>query len=122
MKPIEFKEQNTVFGEGQKEYLPLPAYVDPDPEGYVITCWRLSIKERLVVLLSGCLWLSQMSFHEPLQPQLIVTGKYEIFNKPVGASKGLVRSFVGACKGLLRGFKGALKKLSTKIYALCMEW
>lgn len=106
MKPIEFKEQNTVFGEGQKEYLPLPAYVDPDPEGYVITCWRLSIKERLAVLLSGCLWLSQMSFHEPLQPQLIVTSKYEIFNKP-----GLQRGLLGPSLGLARGYQGASKGL-----------
>jgi hypothetical protein len=114
MKPIEFKEQNTVFGEGQKEYLPLPAYLDDGPYGHVVSCWKLSIKERFLVLLYGRVWLSQMCFHKPLQPQLVAADKHEL--------KGLARSFVGAIKGLSRGFKGALKKLSTKIYALCMEW
>lgn len=122
MKPTEFKEKNTVFGEGQKEYLPLPVYLDDGPYGHVVSYWKLSIKERFLVLLYGRVWLSQMCFHKPLQPQLVAADKYEIFNKPEGALKGLARSFVGACKGLSRGFKGALKKLSTKIYALCMEW
>lgn len=105
MKPVEFKEQNAVFGEGQKEYLPLPAYLDEGPYGHVVSCWKLSIKERLRVLLYGRVWLSQMCFHKPLQPQLVMADKYEIFNKPKR------RGFKGACKDLLRGFEGALKKL-----------
>lgn len=105
MKPVEFKEQNTVFGEGQKEYLPLPAYLDGGPYGHVVSCWKLSIKERLLVLLYGRVWLSQMCFHKPLQPQLVVADKYEIFNKPKQ------RGFKGAWKWLCRGFKGALRKI-----------
>ena len=108
MKPIEFEEQNTVFGEGQKEYLPLPAFLDDSPYGYVVSCWKLSIKERIQVLIYGRVWLSQMCFHKPLQPQLVTSDKYEIFNKP---QKELSRSFKGACKGLCRGLQGALKKL-----------
>ena len=82
MKPIKFKEQNVVFGEGQEEYLPLPAHLDKGVRGYVVSCWRLSVCERIRLLFTGRLWLSQMSFHNPLQPQFPTTRKRDIFNKP----------------------------------------
>jgi len=68
MIPIRFKEVNVVFAENQKEYLPLPAY--RSPEGEVISCWKISTWERLLLLLTGKLWLRQLTFNAPLQPQL----------------------------------------------------
>lgn len=68
MKPIPFKEQNVVFAKDQPEYLPLPAHNTSD--GTVISCWRLSLWERIKVLWTGRLWLSQMTFGQALQPQL----------------------------------------------------
>lgn len=68
MTPIEFTEQNVVFAKDQPEYLPLPAYRDED--GTVISCWKLSWKERLKILLTGKLWLSILTFNAQLQPQL----------------------------------------------------
>lgn len=79
MKPIEFKEQNSVFAEEQEEYSSLPSYLDDAPEGYIISCWSLSIKERLSILLSGCIWISQMSFHRPAQPLYVTTNKEDLF-------------------------------------------
>lgn len=66
MKPIEFPEQNTVYAEDQPEYLPLPGFREPD--GCVTTCWGLSLRERLRVLFTGRVWLSQLTFNQPLQP------------------------------------------------------
>jgi len=68
MKPIEFKEQNCVFAENQPEYLPLPVHKTED--GQVISCWRLTWKERFKVLFGGKMWLSMLTFNKPLQPQL----------------------------------------------------
>lgn len=61
-----------VFAKDQPEYQPLPAVVVQFQGGEVavITRWRLSLRERLRVLFGGSLWLQQMTFGKPLQPQL----------------------------------------------------
>lgn len=66
MKPIHFPEVTVTWAKNQPEYLPLPAYTD---ETQTITCWSLTWRERLKVLLSGRLWLAQMNFGRALQPQ-----------------------------------------------------
>lgn len=66
MTPIEFPEQTIVWAKNQPPYLPLPAYTN---EQETISCWQLTFIERLRVLLSGRLWLRQMNFGAPLQPQ-----------------------------------------------------
>ena len=71
MKPIEFKEQNTVYSKDQKEYQPLPALKFED--GEVLTCWKLSWKTLLRVV--------QLSFNQPLQPQFVTTDKYDVIQK-----------------------------------------
>lgn len=68
MKPTEFAEQNCVYAKDQPEYLPLPAHKTED--GRVISSWKLTFRERFQVLFFGRVWLSQMTFHDPLQPQL----------------------------------------------------
>lgn len=72
MTPIEFPQQNIVFAKDQAQYLPLPAHKAAadkyDPRACVTTCWRLSWRERLTVLLTGKLWLQQLTFSNPLQP------------------------------------------------------
>jgi hypothetical protein len=66
MIPVKFPESTTTFAEAQPEYLLLPAWTDGKE---VISCWRLGLLERLKVLFSGRLWLRQLSFGKPLQPQ-----------------------------------------------------
>lgn len=66
MTAIEFPEQTMVWAKDQPPYLPLPAYTD---ERETISCWRLTWRERLAVLWHGRLWLRQMNFGAPLQPQ-----------------------------------------------------
>jgi hypothetical protein len=66
VEPIEFQEQTVVWAKNQPPYLPLPAYTD---ERETISCWRLTWRERLRVFLRGRLWLRQMNFGQPLQPQ-----------------------------------------------------
>lgn len=68
MKPIEFPGFNTTFAKDQPEYQPLPAYVGPN--GEVVSCWELTMRERIQVLETGRLYLTQLTFGQPLQPQL----------------------------------------------------
>ena len=69
MKPIEFKGCNVVFAKDQPEYLPLPAHKSQDPEGIVTTCWKLTWRERFLILITGQFFFQQMTFNTPLQPQ-----------------------------------------------------
>jgi len=66
MTPVKFPQQTTVWARDQPPYHPLPAYTDNQQ---TISCWRLTYKERLSVLIFGKLWLRQMNFGKPLQPQ-----------------------------------------------------
>jgi hypothetical protein len=63
MKPVKFKHQTTVFAKDQSQYQPLPALVIDSPSGEVISCWKLSLKERFKVFVFGRVWMSLMSFN-----------------------------------------------------------
>ncbi len=74
MKPIEFNEQNVVYGDKCK---PLPALSFED--GTVITCWKLSWKEVLKVLFTRKIWHSVLAFNNPLHPTLLTVDKEKLF-------------------------------------------
>ena len=76
MIPMEFEQSNVVYAKDQPEYLPLPAH--RSEEGCVSTCWRLSWKERLNLLLHGRLFLSVLTFNKPLQPLKLGTSFEEV--------------------------------------------
>ena len=82
MKPVEFKHQNIVFAKDQPEYQPLPALKIDTPTGEVISCWKLSFKERLTVLIFGRVWMSLMSFNKPLTPSFLAVDRKEVFSHP----------------------------------------
>ena len=69
MKIVSFKECNVVYAKDQPEYLPLPAHRTKD--GVVTSCWKLSIKERLITLFRGRIYLKTMTFNSLLQPQKV---------------------------------------------------
>lgn len=66
MKPAPFKGQNIVFGEGQPQYLPLPALRMPD--GEVITFWTFTDEEFEDLKKNRGFYLSQLTFNGALQP------------------------------------------------------
>lgn len=69
MKAIKFEQMNCTYAEDQPEYEPLPAYKMED--GTVLSCWKMSWKERLHVLFSGKIWLWLWSGNGPLTPSLL---------------------------------------------------
>ena len=58
------------FAEGHDQYETLPAWHTHDPEGAVITRWRLTWRERFGLLIGKPLWLYILTFGKPLQPIL----------------------------------------------------
>lgn len=77
MKPVEFPQQNVVFAKDQPEYLPLPAYRSKN--GCMVTsCWKMNFKERLRMLLTGRVYLSLLTFGNPLQPQIVSVSPPEV--------------------------------------------
>ena len=67
MENIKFEGCNVEIAKNQKEYKTLYAFQN---ELVTVTCYRLSFRERIKLLFTGMLWLGQMNFREPLQPQL----------------------------------------------------
>lgn len=79
MEPISFAEQTVVIARDQKEYLPYPAHhFKDDPQGRIASCWKMSWRERFVVLFTGVVWQQVLTFKQPLQPQKLSTDKPEM--------------------------------------------
>ena len=72
MKIIKFKECNAVYAKNQPEYLPLPSHKTSD--GVVTSCWGFSLKERLIVMFTGRVFLQCLTFNNPLQPLKMSVG------------------------------------------------
>jgi hypothetical protein len=70
MEPVEFAEQTHTLAKDQPQYRPLPVHMVDEPERRMISCWKLTWLERLQLLISGRLWLMQMTFGDALQPLL----------------------------------------------------
>jgi len=71
MKPINFKEANTIFAKNQPQYKSLPAWRTSEDckDGQVISCWKMNFIERLKVLFTGKIYVCLLTFHKPIQPQ-----------------------------------------------------
>jgi len=70
-----FPEHNTAIAKDQPEYETLYAYATGDDSGTIICCWKLTLKERLMILFTGCVWHRVLTFFQPLQPQLLTVEK-----------------------------------------------
>lgn len=84
MKPIKFPEFMKVLGAPQQwdkevygECKELPVYLF---DGQVISCWKMSWKERLRALLWGKLWV--FVFSGQTQPPIAFSVEKEIFKHP----------------------------------------
>jgi len=73
MIPADFDDANVTFAEKQPEYQSLPAYRSEDEHGSVTSCWTLSWRELVRVIRTRRIWLTVLTYHAPLQPQLLST-------------------------------------------------
>lgn len=63
--------RETVLAQDQPEYIPLPvAHIEyTDGVRSMISCYRLTLRERLRILFGGKVWWEQLTFGGSLQPQ-----------------------------------------------------
>ncbi len=81
MKPVNFDGANVVFGANQPEYIPLPAERVGKPEtGQINTCWELSPEELKMVQETGKIWVSLLTFGQPLQPVMVSVYKPDVYD------------------------------------------
>ena len=81
MQPLIFEGANIVFGANQPEYQPLPAERVGKPEtGQINTCWELSPDELKRIQETGKIWVSLLTFGQPLQPVLVSVDKPDVYN------------------------------------------
>ena len=66
MKPIEFKQMNITFqkphGFTDVQCGPLPALRH---DNGIISCWKMSWRERIKVLFTGVIWFDVISYNQP---------------------------------------------------------
>lgn len=81
MVPKTFEGANAVYGADQPEYVPLPAEQRGKKRtGEVLTCWKLTDEEKALVQMTGEIWLSTLTFGQPLQPVLLSAMRPEIYD------------------------------------------
>lgn len=81
MKPINFDGANVVFGAGQPEYQPLPAErVGKAQTGQINTCWEMDPDEIKKVQETGQIYVSLLTFGQPLQPVLVSVDKPDVYD------------------------------------------
>ena len=80
MEPIKFDGANVVYGAEQPEYVPLPAERRQGPSGEIVTCWELNPTEKMIIQETGKIWLSVLTFGQPLQPVLVSVDKPEPYD------------------------------------------
>ena len=78
MEAIKFKECNAAFAENQDEYNTLHVFFDKQ-NGMVVSCYKLSFKDIFKMIFTRKIWLSVLTFGNPLQPQLLTIDKSVVF-------------------------------------------
>lgn len=78
MKALKFKEVNVTYAKNQPEYNQLPGFKNESERGEFIFCMGLSIKERFILLITGKLWCSLLTFNKPLTPSFFTVKKSDV--------------------------------------------
>lgn len=79
IEPYPVGASKVVYGRGQEQYLELPALRYNDATGTVCSFWKLSIRERILLMFRAVICLELFTFNNPIQPQRlsIYEGKVE---------------------------------------------
>ena len=77
MKAIKFKGYNVEFAKDQDEYKTLPAFHDKE-SGIVTTCYKLSCMDLLKVIFTRKIWLGQVTFDKPFNPQKLSVNRKDL--------------------------------------------
>jgi len=71
LKAIKFEGANIEFAKDQEQYNTLPACAVRDKQGTVISCYELTDEEIEKLKKTKRIYLTLLTFNDPLQPQLL---------------------------------------------------
>ena len=79
MKSVKFKESTIVFAKGDPVY-ETHVYMDQSIRGEkdIVVCYKLNFWERLLVLITGRIWLTQTTYNGKLLPLWLTTLKKQL--------------------------------------------
>ena len=79
MKSVKFKESGIVFAKGDPIY-ETHVYMDQSVRGEkdIVVCYKLNFWERLMVLVTGRIWLTQTTYDGILRPLWLTTIKKQL--------------------------------------------
>lgn len=81
MEAVPFTGQNTEIAKEQPQYKTLPAFVDQE-SGTVTCCMKLTPEEIEKVSRTGKIWVSVLTFGNPLQPLFMTVDKKQVLIVP----------------------------------------
>ena len=82
MAPVKFDECNVVLCENDPDYKPLPILRQQSADGVeVISCWKLSLVDRIKVLFTGRVWVDVFTAKGSPQPIILSADKDDIIWK-----------------------------------------
>jgi hypothetical protein len=118
----------TVYAKDQSEYQPLPVWRDED--GTVLSRWHCSWRERLRILISGDVYLWQLTFNRPLQPVNVeasapkMEGDRQSYGGSIVARIGSLRLYrTGECRIFPRiSFSRRSEYFCGGIYGAWLRW
>lgn len=73
-KPIRFPQTNIIFGQNQEGVKPLPAHIENVAHRPVHTLWELDDDEIEEIVRTRQIWVTVLTYGEPLQPLYIGGG------------------------------------------------
>ena len=88
MKAIEFEEVNVRIAKNQPEYETLPVYHDGTETGTITSCFELTPEEIDIIVTTGKIWYTQLTFGRPMQAMSIGVHKPNLLKELYQDSKG----------------------------------
>jgi hypothetical protein len=78
-EPMDFPQANLTLNApiGKNDVKPLPVWRG---DGVILSCWKLTWRERLAAILTGHIWLWRMS--SPSQPPVYITSREPDWEEP----------------------------------------
>lgn len=76
---VKWKHTNIEIGLKQNQYITLPALKINGAEGHLITKWKLTIPQRLKVLITGTIWMNSMTYNKPFTPMKLSTNRKQLY-------------------------------------------
>lgn len=75
MDPVDFPGADVVVAKDQPPYKPLPVQWVGGDMGVMLMCWEMSEEELAEVIRTRRIWITSLTFSQPIQPLCVSTDR-----------------------------------------------